>query len=287
MNQSLLNILSYQNCSQYHVDSTISFTGKERDEETGYSYFGARYYDDDLLTGRLNVDPMADKYPSMSPYNYCAWNPVKLVDLDGNEIWIVINSDIHNAPRVKWTRNGLFNEDGTRYLGDCEFVYQTSMALTAIYTDVESGFLLDIYMGAEYNMDIIKNDNTEFCATMGEINNERFLLPTQSIHFNPTLGLAQCKPDAEDVEYLAPFLCLLHEFGHAYNAATDFKSFQERKEVENNQYDNEEEQYVIEMYEHPAAARSGMLQRTSHSRNYLGLSRTETEGPLSALPIKK
>ena len=28
---------------------------------------------------------MADKYPSLSPYAYCAWNPVKLVDPDGNE----------------------------------------------------------------------------------------------------------------------------------------------------------------------------------------------------------
>ena len=28
---------------------------------------------------------MADKYPNLSPYAYCAWNPVKLVDPDGNE----------------------------------------------------------------------------------------------------------------------------------------------------------------------------------------------------------
>ena len=62
------------------------FTGKERDEETGYGYFGARYYDADLLTGWLSVDPMSDKYPSISPYNYCAWNPVKLVDPDGKEV---------------------------------------------------------------------------------------------------------------------------------------------------------------------------------------------------------
>ena len=29
---------------------------------------------------------MADKYPSISPYAYCAWNPVKLVDPDGREV---------------------------------------------------------------------------------------------------------------------------------------------------------------------------------------------------------
>ena len=61
-------------------------TGKERDEETGYHYFGARYYDSEALTGWLSVDPMMDKYPSISPYAYCAWSPVKLVDPDGRKI---------------------------------------------------------------------------------------------------------------------------------------------------------------------------------------------------------
>ncbi len=30
---------------------------------------------------------MADKYPNISPYSYCSWNPVRLVDPDGNNIW--------------------------------------------------------------------------------------------------------------------------------------------------------------------------------------------------------
>ncbi len=59
------------------------FTGKERDEETGYGYFGARYMDHELMTMWLSVDPMMDKYPSVSPYNYCMWNPIRLVDPDG------------------------------------------------------------------------------------------------------------------------------------------------------------------------------------------------------------
>ena len=63
-----------------------SFTGKEKDEETGYGYFGARYLDHELMTMWLSVDPMADKYPYISSYAYCAWNPVKLVDPDGRMI---------------------------------------------------------------------------------------------------------------------------------------------------------------------------------------------------------
>ena len=59
------------------------FTGKERDEETGFGYFGARYMDHELMTMWLSVDPLADKYPSISPYAYCAWNPIIFVDPDG------------------------------------------------------------------------------------------------------------------------------------------------------------------------------------------------------------
>ena len=67
------------------------FTGKERDEETGYGYFGARYMDHELMTSWLSVDPMADKYPNVSPYSYCMWSPIKLVDLDGMDTTVMVN----------------------------------------------------------------------------------------------------------------------------------------------------------------------------------------------------
>ena len=63
-----------------------AFSSKERDVETGLSYFGARYYSSELSLW-LSVDPMSGKYPSMSPYTYCANNPVKLVDPKGRE-WV-------------------------------------------------------------------------------------------------------------------------------------------------------------------------------------------------------
>ena len=34
----------------------------------------------------LSVDPLADKYPELSPYTYCNWNPIKYVDPDGKKI---------------------------------------------------------------------------------------------------------------------------------------------------------------------------------------------------------
>ncbi len=76
----------YINQHPFGYSERFTFTGKERDEETGYGYFGARYMDHELMTMWLSVDPMAVKYPSISPYAYCAWNPVKLVDPNGKEV---------------------------------------------------------------------------------------------------------------------------------------------------------------------------------------------------------
>ncbi|MDR1847350.1 MAG: hypothetical protein LBR17_04450 [Bacteroidales bacterium] len=62
------------------------FNGKEKDEETGFNYFGARYYYD-WLSIWLSVDPMADKYPHISNYSYCSNNPVMRIDPDGRDEW--------------------------------------------------------------------------------------------------------------------------------------------------------------------------------------------------------
>ena len=99
----------HQNYIKYNAKTPPKYpkssTGKERDSETGFSYFGARDYDSDILTGWLSVDPMADKYPALSPYAYCGWNPVRLVDPDGKMIvpnddgWIV-NHDEKTVTKI-------------------------------------------------------------------------------------------------------------------------------------------------------------------------------------------
>ena len=74
-------------------DERFKFTGKERDWETGYDYFGARFYDH--RKGFWNsVDPLADKYPSNTPYLYCNGNPIMLVDPDGRKIKGISSDDV-------------------------------------------------------------------------------------------------------------------------------------------------------------------------------------------------
>lgn len=60
-------------------DYRYKFTGKERDEETNWDYFGARYYDSRIARW-MSVDPL-EQYSS--PYLYCNNRPVTDIDPDG------------------------------------------------------------------------------------------------------------------------------------------------------------------------------------------------------------
>lgn len=87
------------------------FNGMEKDDEVkgeGNSYdFGARIYDPRI--GRwLSVDALDDKYPSLSPYNFVANNPLLFVDVDGNKFITygkVIGSDGKDV-KVKFVFDG-------------------------------------------------------------------------------------------------------------------------------------------------------------------------------------
>ena len=60
------------------------YNGKELDMMHGlntYDY-GARQMDP-VICQWTTVDPLAEKYYNVSPYAYCANNPVNAVDLDG------------------------------------------------------------------------------------------------------------------------------------------------------------------------------------------------------------
>ena len=55
--------------------------------QTGMYYYGARYYSPEVSIW-LSVDPLAEKYPDLSPYAFVANNPIFYVDPDGRDIRI-------------------------------------------------------------------------------------------------------------------------------------------------------------------------------------------------------
>ena len=93
------------NCQLSTVNWIHTFSAKEKDSETGLSYFGSRYYSSDLSIW-LSVDPMSDKYPHQSNYVYCSNNPIKVIDPNGedeyfNENGIYLGTDNSETNNVR------------------------------------------------------------------------------------------------------------------------------------------------------------------------------------------
>ncbi|SFJ20247.1 RHS repeat-associated core domain-containing protein [Myroides guanonis] len=83
-------------------ENVYKFNGKELDEQTGYYYYGARYYDPGASIF-LSVDPLAEKMPNYNPYVYTFNNPINLTDPTG---MVPEKGDGH-----------YYGSDGTTYLG--------------------------------------------------------------------------------------------------------------------------------------------------------------------------
>jgi len=237
----------------------FKFTGKERDEESGYDYFGARYYWS-LLMHWLSVDPLADKYPGISPYAYAAWNPVKYVDPDGKVVVF--------APGTTNDQKNLFNQ---------AVDYLNSHGCGDRYAQLE---------GSEYTYTIIIDDSGKSQFDGTECNNP-------VIHWNPEKGIK-----TKNGTVLSPSTVLDHEMDHgcAFDKAKkqldrgNVKAWNEyavtTKSGTSTAYGKKEEERVITGVEQTTAqalgeVEHGKVTRTDHSGSYI-----RVDGPTSNKPIE-
>jgi len=135
----------------------LLFTGKEKDSETGYYYFGARYYNSDLSLW-LSVDPMSDQNPNISPYHYCHWNPMRIVDPDGRDDW-----EVDKLGQLHWKSRS--DKDVIRSSsGESITVKDGVLNRGQSYTKNNNGYLLLNFGGDSKNADEVFRflaDNTD------------------------------------------------------------------------------------------------------------------------------
>ena len=197
----------------YNVLPKYSFNAKELDEETGMYYYEARYYKPPVFTSR---DPMFEKYFWMTPYAYCANNPVKYVDPTGMKIWIVgeDGNEIEYIP-------------GMQYEGESCFQKQVIEALNYGYENSATAEkMIGELCGPEFQYKISSGNESGYspsrdCAVIyKEGADEAFYEKGGGvITWNPQ-GESFFEKDPKSglsVLYCRPTMGLLHELGHAWD----------------------------------------------------------------------
>ena len=155
-------MIDNQHASGSWYDERYKFTGKERDWETGYDFFGARYLWSDAGIF-ISPDPLSDKTPEISSYAYCGWNPIKYIDPDGREKHIFHSK---NESYAAWN----FHDDNGIYI----FGHGTSGSHGYIQNDANSG--LDRQLSAAKLADHIVNESNQYKIDAEEGNTSMIFL---------------------------------------------------------------------------------------------------------------
>jgi len=118
------------------------YTGKELDRIHGLDWYdyGARRYDP-AYCQFTQIDPLCEQYPHLSPYAYCAGNPVNAIDPDGKKIVFVNGylalgspkggSDYWHGNRSSFVRNAqaTFKDYTTPFFTNYDYKYLTSASV--------------------------------------------------------------------------------------------------------------------------------------------------------------
>ena len=96
--------------TQLPPENPYKFIGKETTGGAALVLydFGARYYTPSSPRW-LSMDPLAEKYYSISPYAYCAGDPVNIVDLDGMD-WYTYFDD-SNEKQIAYEDHSLSKQE--------------------------------------------------------------------------------------------------------------------------------------------------------------------------------
>ena len=116
-------------------EQKYKYNGKELDRMHGLDWYdyAARQYDP--TTGMFtSMDPLCEKYYHISPYVYCAGNPVKYVDPDGRSTWVINQG----GGKYQVVGGNLYDNDKNIYTGSFnkrgEFICNNSIGITTSMT---------------------------------------------------------------------------------------------------------------------------------------------------------
>ena len=170
-------------------DMPYKFNGKELDEETGLYYYGARYMDPKISMW-LGVDPLMEKYPEISPYSYCANNPIIAVDLQGDSITIAYKTGflgLGGTKRLTYEDGKLYNPDGSSYTGKVKGYLASVVNALGELNETEEGASIITELQNSNNMFTIRSGSSNQFKANSPVKAGANLAEVQAITGN-TLG---------------------------------------------------------------------------------------------------
>lgn len=173
-------LIANQSAAGY--DERYKFTGKERDAESGYDAFGARYYSS-IFGHFTSPDPMSDKYPNISPYAYCGWNPVNRIDPDGKlweTAWDIANVGMDIASLKSNVSEG---NAGAAVVDGIGLILDGAAMLTP-FAPAGAGAIIKAYRTADKVSDAGKATNKFRQAVMRGIQSEKRVLKDMGLTKN-------------------------------------------------------------------------------------------------------
>ena len=220
-------------CSLLTVHRSFTFSAKERDSETGLSYFGSRYYSSDLSIW-LSVDPQSDKYASLSPYVYCADNPVRCVDPNGESVWITGD----DGQVYEYKKDGALYLNGEKVNSTDEFSHLAQSDLTRLREKSPTASkILDRFVENDnFNITIMRSDNDDSNFDYSEIvqsfSTNEITQMTGEITWNPNgKGVPVESTQFTGLLEYNGLTALIHEFSHAFDYSRGAEAVLKYKEL--------------------------------------------------------
>ena len=210
-------------------EQVYKYNGKELDRMHGLDWYdyGAREYDP-TIGQFISMDPLCEKYYNVSPYAYCAGNPVRYVDPDGRTIQIT-NKD------ETWTYTF-----GTTYDGQNKYIRSVYELLNTLKDRGGEDYIKQL-IDSKHLFTIKKDDRSRFKAdkigaasilhVTRNVNNVSTEIPKEKIGSGGIIFMAldqkpEC-PTEDGMREIPNYVVLGHEIGHAMHADTGWANYEQ------------------------------------------------------------
>ncbi len=190
------------------TEQPFLYAGNERLRLFGlneYDFIARRY--NPLLASFTTWDPLAEKYPWLSPYAYCAGNPINYIDPNGERIVVWEDDEEWEYRKVEGVY-GFYNKSNNPYEGGNSFVYKLADNLQLISEGLIGGKMVS---------DLINIPEALYFNSITEGN--VFYTESNTILWNPDkqTGALSKTSDGGVTDARPSYIGLAHEMAHAFD----------------------------------------------------------------------